>query len=489
MAQTIDLTGAWQADDGAVYYIRHFSDNSIWWAGLHAPFLFHAGLDFTNVLHGVFDPRLLTISASWADVPRGQFSLQSGTLSLDVLMVPAAAVVTSGGVTGGTGDPQQPPPALQLRRRLAGTTGGFGGSLWNRGGGLFGPLPLDFRFQNTKRNGNGGQGAAPFKDHITPYRDFTVVFGDLEHADLTYTKPHDYCTFIRNDGEDQDGDLNFDIHLTDEDRSALDAQLRQAPNFVNPEQAILARLNARRQPADPPDNRFHVEAIMYGRENEEDQCNDQPGILMPGWMETDGNSVLLNGRPIEGRVSVDSAGNVLLLDPFHEASGQVPTIIFRPPMRVRVNGCIALDGHEDREATDAETLLKQRPEIHPVYAVDVVQDFSRRIAGANLTGAWHADDFGTYYLHQVDEETVWWLGLSRDGGQSFANVFQGMLQGTSISGDWADIPLGPGGARSGGQLVLEMVTGRTTTLQLSATQKTGGFGGSNWQKLYDRPLP
>ena len=44
--------------------------------------------------------------------------------------------------------------------------------------------------------------------------------------------------------------------------------------------------------------------------------------------------------------------------------------------------------------------------------------------GVNLTGAWHCDDIGTYYIREVGN-TVWWLGLSCDQGRQFANVYRG----------------------------------------------------------------
>jgi hypothetical protein len=228
---------------------------------------------------------------------------------------------------------------------------------------------------------------------------------------------------------------------------------------------------------------------MHGRDNDEDHCAEQPGVLMPGWMEDEGSSVLVNGRPLNGRLQQDFAGDVLMLDPFHPASGsQVPAVIVRPPMRLRITGCLALDDHEDLDTTDHDKLLAHVPELHPVYAFDVIQDFARQRPLANLTGAWHADDVGTYYLRHTNGTDLWWLGLSRDQGPSFANVFQGRLIGDTITGEWADVPLGPDGARSQGRLSLALGQGGAATIVITATNRTGGFGGSRWQKLYDRPV-
>jgi len=129
------------------------------------------------------------------------------------------------------------------------------------------------------------------------------------------------------------------------------------------------------------------------------------------------------------------------------------------------------------------------PEIHPVYAIDFLQNFRQPRPGADLTGVWHANDVGTYYLRQVDGNVLWWLGLSRDQGRTFANVFQGTIQNNTITGDWVDVALGTRGARSSGRLRLigdgSSQLGTTTTLR--AVERTGGFGGSVWNKLYDRP--
>ena len=117
----------------------------------------------------------------------------------------------------------------------------------------------------------------------------------------------------------------------------------------------------------------------------------------------------------------------------------------------------------------------------------MLQDFQQFRPGADLTGAWHANDMGTYYLRQTEGNKLWWLGLSRDQGRTFANVFQGTIDGNSIRGDWADLPVAAGGAASSGRLSLEGDDGTgALATRLRAVERTGGFGGSVWQKLYDR---
>ncbi|WP_162001640.1 hypothetical protein [Streptomyces violaceusniger] len=499
MVQRIDLSGAWQADDQGVYYVRHLPDNTVWWAGLSAPWFFHAGLAFTNVFRGTFDPGRMTLTGAWADVPRGNNTLQQGNLSLDVVKISGTQAVRAHEALPGPAVPNIPPngdrngddgkpgkPQFQLRKTSG--TGGFGGSVWNRGGGQWGPLPLDYRFANTRRNDHN-----VFSDHVTPYRDFTVAFADLEGADLGWAEPpmpRDYCTWVfswlRIGGEDQDGDFDMVVRIH---RNDLDAQ----PHFwdqgwVQPAAYIRNRFDAR-QPDGTPNNRLRPETIMYGRDNDEDHCAGQPGILMPGWMEDAGDSVLINGQPLNGGLQQDFAENVLLPDPFHPATGtQIPELILRPPMTLRISGCLALDHHECPDTTDPAKLLAHLPEIHPVYALDILQDFSRRRSSASLTGAWHADDVGTYYLRDLGGTELWWLGLSRDQGRSFANVFHGRIMDGSIAGDWADVPMGPSGTRSQGTLTLTPGLGGVTTTVITTEDRSGGFSGSRWQKLYDRPV-
>jgi hypothetical protein len=88
-------------------------------------------------------------------------------------------------------------------------------------------------------------------------------------------------------------------------------------------------------------------------------------------------------------------------------------------------------------------------------------------------------------------DTVWWLGLSHDRGQTFANVLQGTIHrliplgpGLTVQSDWADIPLG--GLRGNGSLKLhgQPFLG-TSPITLDKLSFTGGFGAANWEKLYD----
>src|SRR5215831_20747354 len=88
------LTGTYTADDGGVYYMEQ-SGSTLWWAGLSldrqlpADYVWHRGLEFTNVFHGAINNDN-TVVGEWSDVSRGA-TLNSGTLTVKI--------DSSGGVT------------------------------------------------------------------------------------------------------------------------------------------------------------------------------------------------------------------------------------------------------------------------------------------------------------------------------------------------------------------------------------------------------
>jgi len=98
------------------------------------------------------------------------------------------------------------------------------------------------------------------------------------------------------------------------------------------------------------------------------------------------------------------------------------------PAAIRCGGAsspVCESDHDDGADT-------QNQEIHPMYALDFVQNFQLPRPFAQLTGVWSGDDAGTYYVRQIGN-TVWWLGVSVDEGRTFANVFRGTLQNGQIS--------------------------------------------------------
>jgi hypothetical protein len=82
-AGNVDLTGTWLADDGGVYYVRQL-DDVVWWNGMSSRDGPPDGLgqDWNNVGRGVLNDDL-TITADWADVPRGQ-ARGRGTIDFQV---------------------------------------------------------------------------------------------------------------------------------------------------------------------------------------------------------------------------------------------------------------------------------------------------------------------------------------------------------------------------------------------------------------------
>jgi len=103
----------------------------------------------------------------------------------------------------------------------------------------------------------------------------------------------------------------------------------------------------------------------------------------------------------------------------------------------------------------------------------------------DLTGTWTSENSGTYYVRQVGT-TVWWVGQSRDGGNSYTNVFNGSRNGDHITGFWADVPAG----RNTGSGSLTLLISRTgANVELRKIKETGGFGESIWKKRGPPPPP
>jgi hypothetical protein len=93
-----------------------------------------------------------------------------------------------------------------------------------------------------------------------------------------------------------------------------------------------------------------------------------------------------------------------------------------------------------------------------------------------LTGVWLCDDGGQYLIRHIGDD-VWWYGLSKKKGWS--NIYHGTIYHptNSIDGKWLDVPYLSYG--NNGELTIEIDPSLT---QLKAIGKTGGFGGSVWNK-------
>jgi hypothetical protein len=99
------------------------------------------------------------------------------------------------------------------------------------------------------------------------------------------------------------------------------------------------------------------------------------------------------------------------------------------------------------------------------------------VAPTRLTGAWTANDGGTYLVRLLGN-TVWWVGRSADDGASWTNTFKGMRDGNIITGEWADV------IRHGGSGTLTLRINGELGIGVHGFEKIGstgaGFGGEHW---------
>jgi hypothetical protein len=480
------LSGCWLSDDGMLFFLNQ-SGNTLWWVGLdQGPGLQGQGLSVTTVFAGTVQPVSITdskavgiagpsigtppvtigIQGAWADVPRGTRSL-CGTLSLDPGSSPSGAQTLS----------------------VVSQTGGFTATKLTRIV-YVPPQPTDIRtlFGLVKKNLSDSQtlaseGGFLNRPNLTPYKDPVVVFGSVVSANgvnmdvnRTPTSGLTYADFICTHGEGvYDADVNFDIII---DADWLD------PNFWT--EGWLPGVNPRdfQAKVSVSNSYLHLELIMFGRDascSEPASYNDP--ALLPGWQEMNGDSVLINGRPLNGALQTQP-------DPGHSppplqvtAIGGQPIPILTP---VRVTGALVLDcGHSDwtspgswfdRCQTSNPDYANQ--EIHPVYAIDFLNATSQE----NLTGVW-GDNYGmSYYVSQVGD-TVWWFGTGPFRNGSFAQVFVGVTTDGTIDGSWQDVPLATG--VSGEPLQLSIDTERMLLTPISSVSLADRL----WRKLYDAPAP
>ncbi|TAN44633.1 MAG: hypothetical protein EPN22_05985 [Nitrospirae bacterium] len=93
----------------------------------------------------------------------------------------------------------------------------------------------------------------------------------------------------------------------------------------------------------------------------------------------------------------------------------------------------------------------------------------------NLTGVWRSDDGGLYYIRQIGNK-VWWFGESSANSPAWSNAAYGEIIGNELRLQWADVPKGYN--MNSGSLVLNIISNG----RLTAREKIGGFGGSDWVK-------
>jgi hypothetical protein len=113
-----------------------------------------------------------------------------------------------------------------------------------------------------------------------------------------------------------------------------------------------------------------------------------------------------------------------------------------------------------------------------IIAMQLVQTVNAQCLG-DLSGIWHGDDSGTYYIQQNGQD-IWWVGgTTFNEGTTFVNVFFGHRSGDSIKGEWADVPLGVNKGYGGLTLLCSQ---NLHNYVLTKTAGTGGFGGTSWEK-------
>jgi len=100
----------------------------------------------------------------------------------------------------------------------------------------------------------------------------------------------------------------------------------------------------------------------------------------------------------------------------------------------------------------------------------------------DLTGVWSCDDGGTYYIRQLGN-TIWWFGESSVNPGRWSNAAKGTIIRNEISLDWSDVPKGCN--LVSGVLALNVLSKD----KLTATKKTGGFGGSTWTRTASTACP
>jgi hypothetical protein len=188
-------------------------------------------------------------------------------------------------------------------------------------------------------------------DHLKMYHDTVEVVGIVTspvfavypgNAGRSY---RDFMCVV--DPGKFDGDIIFDMRI---EMRSLEPFLSD-DDWFNDKNHILSKLQFQDR------RRLKAELIMYGRAAGKDNCDGDVPPLLPGWMESDPDSVLFDGQPINGQV--DFGPPVRLL------GREIPI-----GSLVSVKGFLALDCHAgDCDENDEE---KPNVEIHPVYSIDIL---------------------------------------------------------------------------------------------------------------------
>jgi hypothetical protein len=435
------LTGTWVGGDGTVYHVRE-AGRVVWWAGLSAESKlgaadFHRGYRFTNAFRGVRSGD--TIRGEWTDVRRSTGAFGHGTLTI--------VVRADGGLA-----------------RVRATGSSFPSSAWTRV-----TLPPNSsmleRFDRVLRNDT-----ASMHSHLRMYKDYASVTGVVPKpidpsilATATRSYPNFLCDTRGDFGvRDNDGDLSFDIVLDSADRARLTAQRGfWTDGWRNPFNEIVAKLENKSS------WKIESEIVMYGRPTA--HCSGDAAPLLPGWMERGGNGVLLNGVPIAGAAGVTGLPE----------NGLLNGVLLRG-RRVRVTGALAIDCHSG--VCDEGKPEHHNVELHPVFSVDIFGDTNE--TSHTLAGVWDGTDGGTYYVRQYGT-AVWWTGVSVDLGESRLTVFRGTLRGSTLTGEYSDLPVRTWTPSRdplmGDTITVDAPRGDASTVLRNQSRR--GFGLFEWNKI------
>lgn len=459
----MDLSGVWRGSDGGVYYITQNFDQSVWWLGMSDDGGLQRGLDFCNIFVGTLSAgdsgTPLSVAGQWADVPRGLFANGFGDLSFSV-------------ETDGAGNP------IALNRLAA--TGGYGATSWSfqtTDPVRTTPFIKDLFNQIVKNTWHVDDPWDIFDpdretlaDNLAVVAEPFVLFGILRSGDadpdmpffnsfpssslartrynfLALNDPYDTAIF-NTDSSDADMTCHLIIDPSDVPSDFFDAT--DIALWQESQQKIRGGI--------------HPEMVMFAGTED-----DTAPVLLPGWGQTGGDSVLINGAPINGTCVILADQSVLTI------GAQVPWV----DQTVRVTGVMSIDiGHDERPL-----------EIHPVYAIDIVTA-TRRDDWSGVYGDVPGPGQGlsgyTYYVHQVFN-TFWMLITSPFRDFWFVAVFSGELQpdGATVSGSWSTVPISI--TEGSGQMSftldrigkLKMIAGPT------GWTDPGGLEGRVLRKLYD----
>jgi hypothetical protein len=478
------LTGYWMADDGCQYYISQ-KNAQVWWAGLDNHGWFHDGLTTCNVFFGSI-PQMVqppgrpivdhTLEGDWFDVPRAT-AMSSGHVSLRIIRDAAGAPTTllrqwaSGGLK-------------VTRLQKSDQAVGGDSQLWFDK--PIHDMPAEAFLQMAVRNTGD-----PLHDDLRqPFRNVVVAYGWVAgeagwvageaseglRPPFTLQNPGWGTALPDFFDTDHDGDHDANFNLVLNVQAWADYLQRTADGGWLPgrdPRTIEGKLQV-----GSPRNRIHCEMIMYGVTSEDTYYQR----VYPGWGDSQGNSVLVNGRPVNG--TLDIGARVPNKDPAEWLLAGLGGQKLSPGSYVRVTGVLVLDcGHYDwakvghpcyDDPNDEDDMAHKNLEIHPVFGVDLIN----ATPTANLSGTWGAGNGDTIYLHQVGQ-TVAGLRLPALGAGSGATVLHGIREGDEIRGTWRRVSIPDAGGAWRAAVV--NASPRLNNLVLIVASPDDGW----WDKLSD----